>query len=69
MKTKRCLQCGKEKILLLFARDRSRSDGRSPHCKMCKRTDVKRWRQENMGLYVGKLEGRHDVLSMRRVRD
>jgi hypothetical protein len=40
---KRCTKCGEEKPPAEFSRDRSRKDGRAPHCKAC----VRRWQQAN----------------------
>jgi hypothetical protein len=40
---KRCTKCREKKPPTDFRRDRSRKDGRYPHCKACER----RWRQEN----------------------
>jgi hypothetical protein len=40
---KRCTKCAEEKPRAEFSRDRSRKDGRAPHCKAC----VRRWQQDN----------------------
>ncbi|ATW62949.1 endonuclease VII [Corynebacterium phage phi674] len=38
MKTKRCYDCGETKPLTEFHRDKSRGDGRSGRCKLCRRS-------------------------------
>lgn len=41
--TKKCVKCGRKKALVLFYNDSSRSDGRQPYCKACRRPEDRRY--------------------------
>ena len=47
MAEKQCTRCGKTKPTHEFPNDRSRKDGKFPHCKECNRKHVSDWRSEN----------------------
>jgi hypothetical protein len=42
-----CSKCESEKSLDEFTKDKNRPDGRYPLCKLCRKSNDARWRQEN----------------------
>lgn len=47
MAEKKCTRCGETKPVTEFPNDRSRKDGKFPHCKECNRKHASEWRSEN----------------------
>ena len=58
---KRCTKCGEYKPRDMFHRDKNRSDGLTPHCKVCSAKKAKAWYAANKERHFEKSKAWHDA--------